>query len=228
VRSWVDKTDGMWRFSFACDPLTGVKVSNQIDAEVAALFATRVPDGCPSDPLAKQAHLRALALLSLLEGNGGKVGRPEAIVVLDTTAVDEHGRPTVDWGLPVDIPDALLRDLVARAKTTWVAVHPRVNLDLGRSQGLASAAQRRVLRAMYPTCAIDRCPTRFAYTKPHHVWPWEEGGPTDLDNLLPLCSRHHTAVHHGGWKLKLLPDRTLTVTFPNGTTMTTGPPSRAP
>ena len=67
-----------------------------------------------------------------------------------------------------------------------------------------------------------------AACKIHHVWFWEHGGPTDLDNLLPICSRHHHAVHDDGWKLKLLPDRTFEVTFPDGTTIETGPPVRAP
>ena len=62
----------------------------------------------------------------------------------------------------------------------------------------------------------------------HHVWFWEHGGPTDLDNLLPVCSRHHHAVHDEGWTLKLLPDRALEVTLPDGNTMTTGPPERGP
>ena len=58
---------------------------------------------------------------------------------------------------------------------------------------------------------------------------WEHGGPTDLDNLLPLCNRHHQHfVHDKGWKLKLLPDRTVEITLPDGETMTTGPPSRGP
>jgi len=30
---------------------------------------------------------------------------------------------------------------------------------------------------------------------------WIEGGPTDLDNLVLLCRRHHRMVHEGGWQL---------------------------
>ena len=66
-------------------------------------------------------------------------------------------------------------------------------LNLGRSTRLANRAQRRVLRALYPTCAIPGCEARFELCKIHHVIWWEDGGLTDLDNLLPLCSRHHHA-----------------------------------
>ncbi len=48
--------------------------------------------------------------------------------------------------------------------------------------------------------------------EPHHIEYWENGGRTDLSNLVPLCSRHHHAAHEGGWKLKLDPaTRELTV-----------------
>jgi hypothetical protein len=36
----------------------------------------------------------------------------------------------------------------------------------------------------------------------HHVIPWSRGGPTDLGNLVPLCPRHHTAVHAGVWRVE--------------------------
>jgi hypothetical protein len=39
---------------------------------------------------------------------------------------------------------------------------------------------------------------------------------SDLANLVPLCSRHHHAVHEGQWTIKLLPDRTLRVFRPDG------------
>jgi hypothetical protein len=33
----------------------------------------------------------------------------------------------------------------------------------------------------------------------------------------PLCSSHHHLVHEGGWTLTLTPDRTITLTRPDGT-----------
>ncbi|HMK11040.1 MAG TPA: HNH endonuclease [Acidimicrobiales bacterium] len=51
--------------------------------------------------------------------------------------------------------------------------------------------------------AIPGCETRFARLRVHHVWWWEHGGPTDLDNLLPICSHQHSCVHDKGWHLKL-------------------------
>ena len=44
------------------------------------------------------------------------------------------------------------------------------------------------------TSRFDRCDI-------HHVIEWLRHGRTDLDNLLPLCSRHHHLVHEGRWRL---------------------------
>jgi hypothetical protein len=58
---------------------------------------------------------------------------------------------------------------------------------------------------------------RYSRTRLHHVIWWHHNGRTDLDNLLPGCEQHHQNIH---------PDRTLTIQFPDGAIMTTGPPTR--
>ncbi|NNE13173.1 MAG: HNH endonuclease, partial [Ilumatobacter sp.] len=58
----------------------------------------------------------------------------------------------------------------------------------------------------------------------HHIhWWWKHHGPTNLDNLIPLCEQHHHLVHEGGWNLTMTPDRTATWTRPDGQTYWTGP-----
>ena len=42
-------------------------------------------------------------------------------------------------------------------------------------------------------------------------------GPTDLDNLVPICERHHHLVHEGGWTLQLHAGRRITLHRPDGT-----------
>ena len=102
--------------------------------------------------------------------------------------------------------------------TDGVVLHAPGQLDLGRSTRLANRAQRRTLRALYPTCAIPGCTTRYDLCKLHHIHWWEHGGPTDLHNLLPLCVTHHHAVHDRHWQLNLTPNRQLTITYPDGAT----------
>ena len=76
VRVWTDG-EGMWRFDGRFDPLTGAKLDARLDAAVQALFAEATPDTCPTDPVLKQQHLRALAFQRLvLEGGSGLGSRP--------------------------------------------------------------------------------------------------------------------------------------------------------
>ena len=174
----------------------------------------------------------ALALLDLCEGHGQRGGRPEVIVVVDTRDADSGSGPRVDWGIPVELPVRVLIEMLGEADMRTVVVrngaiiHAPGRLNLGRTTRLANAAQRRALRAIYPRCAIPDCPTRFDLCKIHHIRWWRHGGRTDLENLLPVCVRHHTAIHDEGWIIELGPDRVLTLTLPNGEVMTTGPPKR--
>ena len=91
-------------------------------------------------------------------------------------------------------------------------------LDEGRSKRTATRRQRRALRAMHRTCAHPDCTVGFGACRIHHVRWWSEHtGPTDIDNLLPLCERHHHLVHEGGWTLTMTPDRVATWLLPDGT-----------
>ena len=235
LRQRIDRDDGMHQFTLRLDPLAGVKLDQAVSAMTEALFHGQHPPHCPTDPLERHSFLRAHALLAMLRGEGPRAGRPEVIVVVDTRS------GAVDWGVPhADVPPELLRTVTERATIRTVTVCSDAHgagvtvldapgeLDLGRSTRLANAAQRRVLRALYPTCAMPACATPFGHCTVHHVVWWRRGGNTDLANLVPLCSRHHTVVHHAGWELALSAARELTVTRPDGRRQTTGPPARAP
>jgi len=230
--SFVDKETGMGRWQATWDPETMVRLETKIDNQLQAMFHDRQPQWCPMDLLEKQSYLRALAVAALLDGQGGRPGKPEMIVVVDHTQPAPDGRPSIDWGLPVELPDRVLDDLWSRATTHTVVVRNGVVieagglLDLGRTSRLPNRAQRRALRGLYATCAIPGCCVRYSRTKLHHVVWWRGGGRTDLANLLPLCEIHHQRVHHDGWLLSLTPKRTLTISLPDGQIMTTGPPSR--
>ncbi|MEO6651779.1 MAG: DUF222 domain-containing protein [Ilumatobacteraceae bacterium] len=238
LRTWVDN-DGMWRFSGQFDPVTGVALAARLDAAVQAMFAESVPDTCPSDPIEKQHHLRALAFARLLSSDGDseagvgvRPGRPEFVVVIDASEGDGTGGPTVDWGIPVEVPGRVVASMAADADVhavvvrNGVVIHAPGRLDLGRSTRLANRAQRRALRGFYRGCAIPGCSVPYDRCKLHHLIWWRHGGHTDLSNLLPLCAHHHSKVHDHQWVVELGPRRELTIRFPDGTIHNTGPPNR--
>ncbi len=76
------------------------------------------------------------------------------------------------------------------------------------------------------TCRFPGCDRPPVWCEAHHIWPWEDGGPTDQDNLVLLCTRRHHLLHSHGWSMKLLPDATVEVTDPTGTVRTSDPPRR--
>ncbi len=235
LTSHADRDTGMTIYRLALDPLRTLSFDRRLAARVEALHHGPPIPGCPTDPLERQAFLRAHALLQLLEpdqAGARTTNGAEVIVVVDHTA---PGRaPDIDWGRDVEIPERVLHDLLGDPSTTiheivvrnGVIISAPGRLDLGRTTRLANRAQRRALRALHHSCAIPGCDVRFDHCTIHHIIWWRRGGRTDFANLLPLCSRHHHLVHDRGWHLSLGPNRELTVTTPSGRVMTTGPPRR--
>ncbi len=76
-------------------------------------------------------------------------------------------------------------------------------LDLGRTQRLATPAQKTALIARDGGCVIPGCTVPGDACDAHHVIWWSRGGPTDLDNLALICGRHHDEVHHGEWEIHM-------------------------
>jgi hypothetical protein len=70
---------------------------------------------------------------------------------------------------------------------------------------------------VFPGCGLRR------FTQAHHVRWWEKGGRTDLDNLVLICSFHHTLVHGHAWNLKRDPDGTVRWFNPDGRRYRAGP-----
>jgi hypothetical protein len=236
LRYWIDPDTGMWCIRGEFDPETGLRLQGAIDNKTEALFHAAVPDTCPTGE-GKQDHLRALATAELILGAGGGEGRNiddgdnrfEITVIIDLQTLQRglHEQSVIDTGTNAELPVESYRRLACMAAIIPTVLNSDgVIVDLGRTVRLANRAQRRALHAMYATCAIPGCAVRSKHCEPHHINYWRHGGNTDLQNLVPLCTQHHHAVHEGHWQLTLDNHRQLTITYPNGTTQTTGPPSQ--
>lgn len=146
---------------------------------------------------------------------------PEICVVttLDRLIEDgcDHGLCETSDGTM--LPAASLRRMLCDALVYPVVLGGEGELvDSGRRERTVNRAQRRALRAMHRTCAHPGCAVGFDSCRIHHVrWWTRDRGPTDIDNLLPLCESHHHVVHEGGWSLTMTPDRVATWIRPDGT-----------
>jgi hypothetical protein len=229
LRSWKDPDTGMCRLVGEFDPESGARLVRGLADMVQTLLARPLPDTCPDDER-KHGHLTAIALLELVTGARGSAagGHAEFIVVIDHETLWKglHDRSRIEVDGDFDLPIETLRRLACTANVIPVVLDgDGVARDVGRARRIATRAQRRAMRAMYATCAVPGCRVAFHDCVLHHIRYWRNGGRTDLDNFVPLCSRHHFCVHEGGWSLHLrLSDRVLTITLPDGNTRANPPP----
>lgn len=185
-------------------------------------------NGRPDNEAQSPDHLRALGLHALITNVDPDSAAPitsaymraEVSVVIDLKTLQSgiHRQSIIHTGTDVDLPIETIRRIACEAKIIPVVLGgDGVVLDLGRSHRLASRHQRRALESMHKTCAIPDCQVPVAQCQPHHINFWHLGGPTDMDNLVPLCAQHHRLVHEGGWKLRLDSiDRKLHIREPGG------------
>jgi hypothetical protein len=82
-----------------------------------------------------------------------------------------------------------------------------VPLDVGREHRLVTPGLRRAVVARDRCCTFPGCDRPPSWCVAHHIVHWVDGGPTSLDNLVLLCQRHHTLIHHGEWAVRLGPDQ---------------------
>ncbi len=209
-------SDGMYHLHGVFHPELGARIWKALDDEVATLVSGSGDRGVD------RTELAAAALENLVTG-GHQAVRPieaDVLVISDQRTIVEgiHDDSVCETDQGVPLPPETVRRLLCNGRITPVILGiDGVPLNLGRTQRLASRAQRRALRAMYRSCGFGNCDVPVGQCEIHHVLPFELGGRTDLENLVPLCARHHHVVHELGWKLDLAPDRQLTIRQPDGT-----------
>lgn len=73
------------------------------------------------------------------------------------------------------------------------------------SQRIFTEQQRLALIARDGGCSHPGCDAAPAFTETHHIIPWQDGGPTSIDNGTLVCSYHHRhALEEGGWQVVTL------------------------
>lgn len=146
------------------------------------------------DALAELAGI-ALRRQELLDS-----GAPAQVIVTMTAAqfATGDGWARTSFGQLVSVPTAL--GLADEAILTLLArdAHGQV-LGQGRLKRVATRAQTIALIARDRGCSFPQCDRPPEWTQRHHVIPWSEGGPTDIDNLTLLCGRHHRDFERSGW-----------------------------
>ncbi|OMC37335.1 hypothetical protein A5740_04940 [Mycobacterium sp. GA-1841] len=77
----------------------------------------------------------------------------------------------------------------------WLQRHGQP-IGAGRTTRTISRRLRRALEHRDRCCAVPGCGTTRGLHA-HHIQHWEDGGPTELWNLVLVCPYHHRAHHRG-------------------------------
>ena len=99
----------------------------------------------------------------------------------------------------------VLRRLACEAGIVLVATDDQgTPIDIGRRDRRLTTALRRALHDRDRSCRFPGCGAR-RHLHGHHIHHWGDGGPTDLANLVLLCSFHHAYVHDHDVDVRLRP-----------------------
>jgi hypothetical protein len=85
---------------------------------------------------------------------------------------------------------------------TKVTIRPvlDLNANLHTDGYRPTPLQREQVALIHPTCVFPRCTRPARACDIDHVIPYADGGPTETDNLAPLCRRHHRLKTHTPWQ----------------------------
>jgi hypothetical protein len=107
----------------------------------------------------------------------------------------------------------------------WFERHGQL-VGCGRATRTVGRRLRRALEHRDRCCVVPGCgATRGLHA--HHLRHWEDGGPTELFNLVLVCPYHHRAHHRGDITITG-PAQHLVVTDAAGTPLSSGSLGRPP
>jgi hypothetical protein len=148
--------------------------------------------------------------------------RATVVVHADLDVLYDVDANAVIEGGPV-IGGSTVQRLLCNARLQAVVEHADGTVvGLGRVSREPSTWMMRQLRHRDDSCRFPACDAR-RFTQAHHIEWWSRGGATELDNLVLVCSFHHTLVHERGWSIQRTDDGELIWYRPGGVRYRAGP-----
>ncbi|MET4099621.1 hypothetical protein ABIB37_001858 [Agrococcus sp. UYP10] len=202
--------DGIFRGRVALPPVEGAAVQAVLDAYESP--RTRIdiggsPSAADDDRTPDQRRADVLAELFMAHARSGDTPRPgkdapTLLVAVTQAELDAHaaGLPgfceIVETGevVPVQLAARIICDGFVQAALVDDDGHV---LKLGRRKRLFSTPQRKAIMLRDRHCQGEGCDAPASWNSVHHVRAWADGGATDIDNGILLCTRCHTEVHAG-------------------------------
>lgn len=175
-------------------------------------------------------QLRADVFLDLLNGHAfaatGRRGNVDIRVDLTTLAeLDDSPAELAGYG-PV-VADIARKVAMTDHDSQWryAVTDPSTGrvVSTGTTRRRPTTPERRYLEAVHPTCVFPGCRMPATECDIDHRVEYAAGGPTTIQNLVPLCRNDHVTRHQAGWTYIQLPDGSIEWTSPLNHTYTTYP-----
>ena len=197
-KAWirVARGNGMTVLHAEFDPVTGERVKTALAAKTRELWREEDPDHRPST---EQRMAYALADLICRPGDRKKAPITTLFLIADyDIGLRKIRDARLGDGTPM--PVEVFKGLACRARILPAIFNSRGQpLWVGQGKRIATPAQRMALIARDRGCV--GCGADPAWCQAHHVVHWAAEGPTDIDNLVLLCSRCHHRVHDEDWEV---------------------------
>jgi hypothetical protein len=225
--SWHHDDDGYLVLRARLEPEEGALVLKALQSAREAL-RTSEDENVSAETFLQPTNadaLVAMAETTLAHGPTPVAGGDRHTILIHVDA--ETNETRLASGQLLDAESAALIRCDA-SESTILLRDGREPLALGRKSRGPSVAQRRALlvrdggACRFPGCSND------LFVDAHHVEYWENGGPTDLDNLMLLCRVHHRAIHHRGYRIEKGPRQTFRFYRPDGLELVAAPPVARP
>ena len=192
---------------------SGRRTPAQRDADVLAYALAGLTYTDADAAAVRRLHARASTRSDNLPDESRDPSRqlpPAQISVL--IGLDALRGQTDEMGLTdagVELPPEVVRRMACDAEIIPIILGtPGGSADAGRLRRAVSLRLRRLLVARDRHCRWPGCHEPPSRCDAHHVWHWIDGGPTNLDNLVLLCHRHHRFLHQHGYRMVPQPDGT--------------------
>ena len=201
VRVW-DAEDGMVYLRGEFDSVTGRRIGNRLRAEARRLYDAdkKHANGNGKDRRSfQQCMADALDNLTTSNNAGGS-GKPIADICVIAHVDDATAKLIAEIPGGDRLPPSVLEEIACNAKWTGMVYDTRgALLWQGHSKRTATSTQLKALKALYGGCFA--CGTDFDMCQAHHVKPVSEGGPTNVDNMVPACWGCHNKIHYFNWQI---------------------------
>lgn len=190
--TWKQQPDGMFELFGRFDPLTGSRIETAITTAANRLWHAEDPKNRATAPQRFADALESLVTHSGGATTGAAQGVDLLVIVDYDVLAGQLANPRLVDGTPLSAQELLRLACDANILPAIFDQKSRP-LWLGRGRRHATKHQRSVLAARDKGCI--GCATSPNWCQAHHVWHWEHGGTTDIDNMCLLCSHCHNLVH---------------------------------